>query len=123
MFDQSVTENLERNLKHFTGTEQYHRFHSRTVLTDGALYLAEQARCFWLMDVFASHLREISTDHGLACLKLKRIGEGAQVVIDDGDENVLAKQKIAYTDFPLEEVTLFACWSGGYWVIMLTSEY
>jgi hypothetical protein len=123
MFDQSVTENLERNLKHFTGTEQYHRFHSRTVLTDGALYLAEVARCFWLMDVFASHLTEIATDHGMACLKLKRIGEGAQVVIDNGDENVLAKQEIAYTDFPLDEITLFACWSGGYWVIMLTSEY
>jgi hypothetical protein len=123
MFDQSVTENLERNLKHFIGTERYHRFHSRTVLTDGALYLAEQARCFWLMDVFASHLTEIATDHGVACLKLKRKGEGAQVVIDDGDENVLAKQKIAYTDFPLDEITLFACWSGEYWVIMLTSEY
>lgn len=123
MFDQSVTENLELNLKHFTGTERYHRFHSRTVLTDGALYLAEQARCFWLMDVFASHLTEIATDHGAACLKLKRKGDGAQVVIDDGDENVLAKQKIEYTDFPLEEMTLFACWSGGYCVIMLTSEY
>ena len=123
MFDQEVTVNLELNLRHFTSTERYHRFHSRTVLTDGALYLAEQARCFWLMDVFASHLREISTDHGLACLKLKRIGEGAQVVIDDGDENILAEQEIEFTDFPLEEITLFACWTGEYWVIMLTSEY
>jgi hypothetical protein len=123
MFDQDVIGNLQLQLRQFNGTERYHRFHSRTVFTDGTLYLAEQARCFWLMDVFASHLREISTDHGLACLKLKRIGEGAQVVIDDGDENVLAKQKIAYTDFPLDEITLFACWSGEYWVIMLTSEY
>ena len=83
MFDQEVTANLELNLRHFTGTEQYHRFHSRTVLTDGALYLAEVARCFWLMDVFASHLCEMATDHGLACLKLKLVGEGASVVIDD----------------------------------------
>jgi hypothetical protein len=59
----------------------------------------------------------------MACLKLKRKGEGAQVVIDDGDENVLVKQKIACTDFPLDEITLFACWTGGYWVIILTSEY
>jgi hypothetical protein len=35
--------------------------------------------------------------------------DGAQVVIDDGDENVLAKQKIAYTEFPLDEITLLAC--------------
>jgi hypothetical protein len=59
----------------------------------------------------------------MACLKLKRIGEGAQVVIDDGDENILAQQVIEYTDFPLNEITLFACWTGEYWVIMLTSEY
>ena len=123
MFDQSVTANLELNLKQFTGTEQYHIYHSGTVLTDGVLYLAEVGKCFWLMDVFASHLAEISTDHGMACLKLKRTGDGAQVVIDDGDENVIAKQKIAYTDFPLDEITLFACWSDGYWVIMLTTEY
>ena len=123
MFDQEVTANLVLNLRHFTGTEQYHRFHSQTVLTDGALYLAEVARCFWLMDVFASHLREIVTDHGLACLKLKLVGEGASVVIDDGDENILAQQLIEYTDFPLEEITLFACWTGEYSVIMLTSEY
>ena len=49
--------------------------------------------------------------------------DGASVVIDDGDENILAEQMIDFTDFPLEEITLFACWSGGYWVIMLTSEY
>jgi hypothetical protein len=123
MFDQEVTANLELNLKQFTGTEQYHRFHSSTVLTDGALYLAEVARCFWLMDVFASHLSEISTDHGLTCLKLKLVGEGASVVIDDGDENILAQQVIEYTDFPLEQFTLFACWTNEHWVIMLTSEY
>ena len=123
MFDQEVTANLKLNLRHFTGTEQYHRFHSRAVLTDGALYLAEVARCFWLMDVFASHLSEIATDHGLACLKLKLVGEGAQVVIDDGNGNIFAEQVIEFTDFPLEEITLFACWTGEYWVVMLTSEY
>lgn len=60
---------------------------------------------------------------GLACLKLKLVGEGASVVIDDGDEKILAQQLIEYTDSPLEEITLFACWTGEYWVIMLTSEY
>ncbi len=126
MFDQSVTENLERNLKHFIGTERYHRFHSRTVLTDGALYLAEQARCFWLMDVFASHLTQVSQEMGFACLKLKREGESAHISIEDGNESLLAVQEIGYTDFPLEDMMLFASWTGrngGCWVIMLTSEY
>jgi hypothetical protein len=46
MLDQGVTGNLELSLRHFTGTERYHRFHSRTVFTDGALYLADAS---WLL--------------------------------------------------------------------------
>ena len=48
---------------------------------------------------------------------------GAQVVMDDGDENILAQQDIQSTNFPLEEITLFACWNCQFWIIMLTSEY
>ena len=123
MFDQEVTGNLKLQLRHFTGTQRYHRFHSKTVLTDGALYLAEQARCFWLMDVFASHLTQVSREMGFACLKLRREGESAHISIEDGNESLLAVQEIGYTDFPLEEITLFGCWAGEYWVIMLASEY
>jgi hypothetical protein len=45
---------------------------------------------------------------------LKRVDDGAEVVIDDGDENILAEQVIEFTDVPLDEVTLFACWTGEY---------
>jgi hypothetical protein len=55
--------------------------------------------------------------------KVSSYNEGAQVVIDDGDENILAQQDIQFTNFPLNEITLFACWNGQFWVIMLTSEY
>ncbi len=30
---------------------------------------------------------------------------------------------LPFTDFPMREITLFACWGDGYWVLMLTSEY
>jgi hypothetical protein len=42
------------------------------------------------------------------------VDDGAEVVIDDGDENILAEQVIEFTDVPLDEVTLFACWTGEY---------
>ncbi|MFN5445386.1 MAG: DUF6876 family protein [bacterium] len=32
-------------------------------------------------------------------------------------------EKISYTDFPLSEITLYACWDQEHWVIMLPSEY
>ncbi len=114
---------LATSLAQFTGSEQFYRYHFRCLLTEGARYLAEQASCYWLMDVFASHLAAISTDEYFTCLVLNRAYSEGKVVIDDGNGIVLAEQEIPYTDFPLEEMTLFACWSGGYWVIMLTSEY
>jgi len=123
MPDNTKPAELEYQLCQFIGTTQYYGFHSGCVLTDGTRFLAEHARCYWLMDVFASHLTHISKEHGLATLKLTRAGDGANVIIDNGDEQVLATEQIPYTDFPLQEIMLFACWSGGYWVIMLTSEY
>ena len=119
-----MCEDLARTLLGFTGTERYHRYHSNSVLTDGALYLAEQGRCFWLMDVFASYLPQIKqSDNYVAVLNLTRSGSGAEIAIDDGDENVLFRQSIAFTDFPLQEIKLYACFAGEFWVIMLTSEY
>ncbi len=34
-----------------------------------------------------------------------------------------ARQKITYTDFPMQGITLYACWGCEHWVIMLPSEY
>jgi len=34
-----------------------------------------------------------------------------------------ARQAIPYTDFPLEEVTLYACWDDKHCVIVLPIEY
>ena len=56
-------------------------------------------------------------------LKLNRVGEGARIVIEDGNGKVLSYQGLHYTDFPLDEIALFATWAGDYWVCMLTSEY
>ena len=33
------------------------------------------------------------------------------------------RQEIPYKDFPMHAISLFACWDGEHWVIMLPSEY
>lgn len=48
--------NLLEQLAYFTGTEKYHRIAPTVVLTDGAVFLAEQAGAFWLFDLYHSHL-------------------------------------------------------------------
>ena len=41
----------------------------------------------------------------------------------DGSGSEHARQEIPYTDFPMQAISLYACWDGEHWVIMLPSEY
>ena len=114
---------LQAALRQFTGTTHYYRIDSKTLLTDGAYYLATQAGAFWLMAVFSSYLLELKLDDWFTVLKLKTEGNKTTVTIDDGNGNVLATQEIENSDFPLSTITLYGCWDGEHWVLMLPSEY
>ena len=118
------TADLLDQLCQFTGTERYYRLYPKVVLTDGTQYLAEVAGCYWLMDLYASHLALIDANvDGFTCLKLIKSDNGADIVIEDGNDHELAQQSLEYTDFPLDSIRLYGIWSGECWVIMLTSEY
>lgn len=116
------TNELERNLDQFTGTEKLYRLTTRHLLTDGTMYLAEHATCYWLMIAVASHLTVKIHDH-FAVAKLSVMASSAVLTLDDGIGNVFAKQTIEYTDFPLPEVKLYCCFDGDHWTIMLPREY
>ncbi len=116
------TQNFQSELSQFIGTEKFYRITSRHLLTDGTKYLAEQAKCFWLMDAIASHLPKYFADYFcVANLVVK--DSSAVLTIDDGNGNVYARQMIEYTDFPLSEIKLYCSFDGEYWVVMLPSEY
>ncbi len=116
LFDQA-------SLKQFIGTDCYYRISRRHLLTDGAKYLAEQAECFWMMDAIASHLAEIGMTDGFVAVKVIVNDAKALIVYEDGNGHEYARQEIPHTDFPLGEITLYACWDGEHWVVMLPSEY
>ena len=116
------TQNLIYELSQFNGTENFYRITQRHLLTDGTKYLAEKVQCFWLMDAVASHLPKYFHDY-FCMANLTVNGSSAVLKIDDGNGNVYATQDIDYTDFPLDEMKLYCCFDGEYWVIMLTSEY
>ena len=119
-----MTTELQSALAQFTGTERYYRLYSNVVLTDGTKYLADSAGCYWLMDVYASHLASVDPNvERFTCLKLSKKGSGAEIVIEDGNTQPLAKQQIEYTDFPLDTFVFYAAWAGEFWVLMLPSEY
>jgi hypothetical protein len=110
-------------LTHFTGTTKYYRIGRRHLLTDGTKYLAEGAECFWMMDAIASHLSEIGTEDWFVRVSIAVNYSRAMMIYEDGNGRERARQEIPYTDFPMHEISLFACWDGDHWVIMLPSEY
>jgi hypothetical protein len=116
--------NFDANqLSHSTGTERYYRISRRHLLTDGTKYLAEEAECFWKMYAVASHLSEIGTADWFVLVRVTVQGARATMVYEDGNGHQHARQESPFTDFPLDEQTLYACWDGEHWVIMLPSEY
>ena len=115
---------LISDLAQFTGTNGYYRMYANFYLTDGAKYLAEKAECFWLFDLYWSHIMSIvPSENEFTVLKMTVQKSSAYVAIEDGNDNVLASQFVEYTDFPLASITLYGCWSERDWVLMLTSEY
>jgi hypothetical protein len=117
-------EQIKQGLRQFTGTTQYTRYQSNLLLTDGIVYLAEHAHCFWLLDLFASYLSSIDgNQEWLVVLKLTRNGDGALAVIEDGNGKLFGRQEIEWTDFPLDSITIDGCWSDEHWVVMLPYEY
>ena len=111
------------DLAQFTGTKLYYRLNRKCLLTDGTKFLAEGAGAFWLMDAAASYLIELGSDDWFVQVVLSVTASKAVLTLEDGNGHVRARQVIPYTDFPIPQQTLYACWDGEHWVIMLPSEY
>lgn len=109
-------------LAQFTGTEHYYRLSRRCLITDGAKYLADEAGAYWLLDAAASYLLELGTMDWFVLVRLVVSKSTAALTLEDGNGAVRASQQIPYTDFPLPEQVLYACWDGEHWVLMLPSE-
>ena len=111
------------DLSGYTGTERYYRLSRTVLITDGAKAMADQAGAYWLIDAVASYLPELGTADWFVLARL-RVKEGkATLTLEDGNGGVRAKQAIPYTDFPLAEQVLYACYDSEHWVVMLPSEY
>jgi hypothetical protein len=117
------THELENNLSQFTGTQNYYRVMPRLVITDGVRYLVNQANSYWLVSTIYSHLvtRSVYSDFVVAQLTVS--GKTADVVLDDGNDQIIAKQAIEYTDFPLDEISIYCSYQEKNWVLLLPSEY
>lgn len=118
-------------LPRFTGTDKYYRHPSGMLYTQGVHWLAENAECYWLLDLIGFYQRhEKTAGVWLQDWAFEKTGgpdmpEGrplptgkwALTLKDDG--KVLLAHGIGSTDFPLGYVRLWLI-EG---VLMLPSEY
>ena len=113
---------LETALAGFTGTENYFKFSCGLALTDGVKFLANEAKCYWLLDAIASYQGQCRRDSKLReyqfwSLTIK--GQSAELICERDAGDVAIRQKIDYTNFPLPSVRI---WLVGN-TVMLPSEY
>ena len=113
-------------LAQFYGTSQWYKGpFSRFSMTDGIFFLTENGAA-WLIDVLASYqgAKLDRQTEGFQLWKLK-VTDGSAVVTCQADSNTpnLVKQEIPYTDFPLDEITLYVEGEGSNRVCLLTSEH
>ena len=107
----------------FTGTDRYYRLSRLCVITDGVKYMADVAGAYWLVDAAASYLLELGSADWFVLVRLVACDGAAVLTLEDGNGDVRVQQMIPYTDFSMSEFTLYACWDGEHWVLMLPSEY
>jgi hypothetical protein len=110
-------------LAQFTGTTRWFR-HSlmRNVLyTEGVKYVADQAGAYWLVDKVASlQLDPTIAGEEFQVWKLEvHDNDSATLSCEDDNNNRIFVEKIHWTDFPAEGITLWYTDN----VILLPSEY
>lgn len=113
---------LLADLANFTGTTQY--FHTPMFpdfrYTDGARFLFEKAEAYWLRDfIFSNQLQPKVKAQPFQVWKIKVVNNEGFVSVEDGNDNVVKSYTIPYTDFSLEEYSLW--FIEG--VLLLNSEH
>lgn len=121
-FSMKSKEKLLAELRYFTGTTQWfkHPMFPNYVYTDGIKYLAVNAECYWLLEHIFIHqsIPAIKVEE-FQVWKLAKEGNKATITIENGNGKIVKTFAIPYTDFPLED---FSLWFIGN-TLLLPSEY
>jgi hypothetical protein len=121
--DKQEAYTLKRELQQFTGSEHFyqHSVFRKFIYTEGAQYLAEQAGAYWLLDyIFSSqYLPSLGQESFQVWRLTVEENRKAIITVEDGNKHFLNIFHIEFTDFPLEE---FSLWLVDR-TLMLPSEY
>ncbi len=106
-----------KDLRQFYGTEKYYKGFLDVKYTDGVYYISDNGYSWFVTDSIAVIKTKLK-DEGFLSIKLMIDGDKAVMTIDDGNNNILYKQKYEYTNCK-RNLNLFFTNN----VLMLSSEY
>lgn len=114
----------QSDLRQFTGTESWyhHGINRNVVFTDGSKYVADQGGAYWLLDAIAiaqHHEKDVAFEEFQIWRLKVNDYRTASLTRDDGNGNIVYTQRIAFADFPLDEIKLYFTDN----TILLPSEY
>ncbi len=93
------------------------------LFTDGAKYVADAGGAYWLLDEIALAQRYekavAAEEFQLWKLAVNLDQHTGVLTCDDGNGNIVGTKRIPFTDFPLQEISLYFCNN----TILLPSEY
>ena len=99
---EDLSARLRADLGAFIGTENWHRhpINRSMLLTDGVVYFAETAGCWWFLDIVATEIFLLQAAHPFLLITFDvREGE-ADIRASDGNDVILFKRHIHFTDAP-----------------------
>ena len=96
-------------LHEFYGSATFTRWSPLTnsVLTDGALYVAETAGAFWLFDSIQAYLDQHQADWAQTTMVVHD-DDSATITMTNGNDEPLSTWKIPFTDFPEPEIKIWS---------------
>ena len=100
------------DLRQFTSSEHWYRhgLNRKVLFTDGAKYVADTAGAYWLLDAIAliqPYDKRVAAEGFQAWTLVVRPDQTATLTCEDGDGKTVFTKQIDYTDFPLDDITLY----------------
>ena len=99
---EDISARLRADLSAFIGTENWHRhaLNKQLLLTDGVVYFAETAGCYWFLDIIATEVFKKQVSHPFLAILLDVREGAADIHVTDGDGLKLHRRHIHFTDAP-----------------------
>ena len=107
--DVKVSE-IQSALGTFSGSERFYRhaLNLNVIFSEGARFVAESCGAYWLVDeiALAQYNHKVKAED-FQVWKLVVTGSKAVLTMGDGNDHVMFRMPLQFTDFPLPEITLW----------------